>query len=62
MLSLKEAKVNERNPNTTADTKAAPEAVKPFEEPKLTYLTPKLSERGNVQDVTLQGFFGSFSP
>ena len=49
---------NERN---TQDVKAAPEA-KPFEEPKLTYLTPKLSERGNVQDVTLQGFFGSFSP
>ena len=38
------------------------ESRKPFEEPKLTYLTPTLTERGNVQDVTLQGFFGSFSP
>ena len=38
------------------------EDKKPFEEPKLTYLTPKLTERGNVQEVTLQGFFGSFSP
>ena len=35
---------------------------KPFEEPRLTYLTPKLTERGSVQEVTLQGFFGSFSP
>ena len=47
--------------NKNANESAAPE-VKTFEEPKLSYLTPKLSERGNVQDVTLQGFFGSFSP
>ena len=53
--------MNKDERNTQADIKAAPD-VKPFEEPKLTYLTPKLSERGNVQDVTLQGFFGSFSP
>ena len=38
------------------------EDKKPFDEPKLTYLTPKLTERGSVQEVTLQGFFGSFSP
>ena len=53
--------MNERNVNKDVSQSEAPE-VKPFEEPKLTYLTPKLSERGNVQDVTLQGFFGSFSP
>ena len=29
------------------------EDKKPFEEPKLTYLTPKLTERGNVYEVTL---------
>ena len=38
------------------------EDKKPFEEPKLIYLTPKLTKRGSVQEVTLQGFFGSFSP
>ena len=38
------------------------EDKKLFEEPKLTYLTPTLTERGTVQEVTLQGFFGSFSP
>ena len=38
------------------------EDKKLFDEPKLTYLTPKLTERGNVQERTLQGFFGSFSP
>ena len=39
---------------------------KPFEEPRLTYVPPKLRERGKVEDVTQQsdqgGFFGSFSP
>ena len=53
--------MNERDVNKKVNESATPE-VKTFEEPKLSYLTPKLSERGNVQDVTLQGFFGSFSP
>ena len=36
---------------------------KRFEEPKLTYVQPKLEERGKVEEVTQQGgFFGSFSP
>lgn len=38
---------------------------KPFEEPKLTYVTPVLKEHGKVEDVTKQsegGFFGTFSP
>lgn len=35
---------------------------KPFEEPKLTYVPPKLETHGKVEDVTLQGFFGTFSP
>lgn len=34
---------------------------KPFEEPKLTYMKPKLSKQGKVNQVT-QSFFGSFSP
>lgn len=34
---------------------------KPFEEPKLTYVKPKLNKQGKVAQVT-QSFFGSFSP
>ena len=34
---------------------------KPFEQPKLTYIKPKLSKQGKVAQVT-QSFFGSFSP
>lgn len=29
---------------------------------KRAYTAPKLKEHGSVQDVTLQTFFGSFSP
>ena len=29
---------------------------------KLEYTPPKLQEHGNVEDVTLQTFFGTFSP
>lgn len=36
-------------------------AKKPFEQPKLTYVKPKLSKQGRVTHVT-QSFFGSFSP
>lgn len=34
----------------------------PQPESKLAYTKPKLKEHGSVQEVTLQGFFGSFSP
>ena len=29
---------------------------------KLEYTPPKLEEHGNVEEVTLQTFFGTFSP
>lgn len=31
-----------------------------FEEPKLTFIEPKLTPRGDLREVT--GFFGGFSP
>jgi hypothetical protein len=37
------------------------EEKRPFEEPKLTYVTPKLIEHGKVTDIT-QAFFGEFYP
>ena len=33
---------------------------KPFIEPKLTFIKPKLVKRGRLEQVT--GFFGTFSP
>lgn len=38
------------------------QSKKPFEEPKLTYVKPKLKKEGKVVNLTTQSFFGSFSP
>ena len=46
----------------------APEATQNLEtketnvQEQRTYTAPELKEHGSVQDVTLQTFFGSFSP
>lgn len=48
----------DRNPNT-ADSEQ--EERQSWEEPKLTYVVPKLVEHGDVEKITA-GFFGSFSP
>jgi len=46
----------------------APEAAQNLEtseanvQEKRAYSAPELKEHGSVQDVTLQTFFGSFSP
>jgi hypothetical protein len=36
--------------------------TKPDVQEKRAYSAPELKEHGSVQDVTLQTFFGSFSP
>jgi hypothetical protein len=33
---------------------------KPWQEPKLTFVEPKLTQHGKLEEVT--GFFGGFSP
>jgi hypothetical protein len=38
------------------------EAGKTDEQEKRAYTAPELKEHGSVQEVTLQTFFGSFSP
>jgi hypothetical protein len=35
---------------------------KPWQEPKLAYVEPKLTKQGKLEEVTGQGFFGGFSP
>ena len=47
-------------PNEASED-TSPPSKKPFKTPKLTYLPPKLTKQGKVEQVT-QSFFGSFSP
>lgn len=35
---------------------------KAFDEPKLTFVEPKLTKHGDATKITGQGFFGTFSP
>jgi hypothetical protein len=35
---------------------------KPWEEPKLAFVEPKLTKHGTLEEVTGQGFFSGFTP
>ena len=35
---------------------------KPWQEPKLTFVEPKLTKHGSLEEVTGQAFFGGFTP
>jgi hypothetical protein len=37
-------------------------AKKPWQEPKLVFVEPKLTKHGSLEEVTGQGFFGAFTP
>lgn len=43
-----------------AEWKECASEKSPFEEPKLAFIEPKLTPRGDLREVT--GFFGGFSP
>ena len=44
-------------------SRTAPQTKKPFTEPRLTFIEPKLTKHGDVTKVTAEnGFFGGFSP
>ena len=40
---------------------SAPEGKKEWQEPKLTFVKPKLTKHGRLEEVTGQ-FFGAFTP
>jgi hypothetical protein len=40
---------------------SSPEGKKKWQEPKLTFIKPKLTKHGKLEEVTGQ-FFGAFSP
>jgi hypothetical protein len=35
---------------------------KPWQEPKLAFVEPKLTKHGTLEEVTGQGFFSGFTP
>ena len=53
--------MSDSQPRDKQDKSAEPAERKEFTEPKLRFVAPKLSQHGELADVT-RGFFGSFSP
>ena len=41
---------------------SSPSGKKPWQEPKLAFVEPKLTKHGMLEEVTGQGFFSGFSP
>ena len=39
-----------------------PADKKPWQEPKLTFVEPKLTKHGSLEEATGHGFFGGFTP
>jgi hypothetical protein len=48
-------------PETSSVAPSAPGKA-PWQEPKLTFVEPKLTPHGTLQEVTGQSFFRQFSP
>ena len=46
--------------DTISDTETP--IKKPFLEPKLAFIEPKLTKHGDATKITQQGFFGTFTP
>jgi len=48
------------NQDKSEGSQSAQESKKPWEEPKLDFVEPKLTKHGELKNLT--GFFGAFSP
>ena len=48
------------NQDSNLSAQAGQENKKPWEEPKLDFVEPKLTKHGDLKSLT--GFFGPFSP
>lgn len=48
------------NQDKNLEGQSAQESKKPWEEPKLDFVEPKLTKHGDLKNLT--GFFGGFSP
>jgi hypothetical protein len=52
---------NGRREHNEQGSAASPATKKKWQEPKLSFVKPKLTKHGKLEDVTGQ-FFGAFSP
>jgi hypothetical protein len=57
---MKKENVREQREEQTS-VSSSPEGKKKWQEPKLTFIKPKLTKHGKLEEVTGQ-FFGAFSP
>jgi hypothetical protein len=62
----REERVSETSKREPGTPSAPPTDRKPWEEPKLAFVEPKLTKHGDLEKVTgkrkRNGFFGDFSP
>ena len=54
-------KQTKRQQSEPKESVSSPEGKKKWQEPKLTFIKPKLTKHGKLEEVTGQ-FFGAFSP
>ena len=47
---------------TNASSSSAADGKEPWQEPKLSFVEPKLTKHGSLEEVTGEGFFGGFTP
>lgn len=50
---------NQNNNDSVTETET--QSKKPFVEPKLAFIEPKLTKHGDATKITQQGFFGTFT-
>ena len=53
---------NQNNSHSDVSTETETQVKKPFLEPKLAFIEPKLTKHGDATKITQQGFFGTFTP
>jgi hypothetical protein len=49
-------------PQGNGEASAPSSGKKPWQEPKLAFVEPKLTKHGSLEKVTGQSFFGAFTP
>jgi hypothetical protein len=57
---------DQRNPSSgnveNNDAPSEPETRRPWQQPKLEFVEPKLVKQGEMKQITGQGFVGTFIP
>ncbi len=60
----RDKEIPEKSKQETGAPSVSPADRKPWEEPKLAFIEPKLTKHGDLEKITgkQNGFFGQFSP